>query len=169
MEWNLSVKNVPRDFLKNGQDFVEAAWRCFGGKEGIVIKDGKLIQLAVPTVVNASFACEMFLKALIMHEGKQYETHGKKGHDLKTLFAILDPDKQELIAKFCMPKGTINAKEQFLMILNNHSEDFVDVRYYVEKTGWEKTSPIVMITIAENLRIITEQILKNTGNNKSNG
>lgn len=165
MEYHIYAHSTPKSFYENGCQFLEAAWRCFGGKEGKIIQNGKIIILPVPTVVNASFACEMFFKALLLFENKSYEK-GRDGHNLKKLFQLLDIDIQQKISNYCMPKDSKDPFDSFIKILDIHSTDFAKKRYYIENSGWTDMSPITMITIAQNLSIVTNNLLSNATGGK---
>lgn len=168
MELHIYSHSTPKSFYENGCQFLEAAWRCFGGKEGNVVQNDKIIFLPAPTVVNASFACEMFFKALVLFENKTYPK-GNKGHNLKILFLSLDTGTQQKISSFCMPTNSKDPYVSFLNLLDIHSTDFAKKRYYIENSGWTAMSPMTMITIAQNLSVVTNNLLSNnaTGGNKN--
>ena len=50
-----------------------------------------------PRIVNLSFACEMFIKTLLLRNGTKYP-YGKKGHEIMTLFELLN-DEQKFTIK----------------------------------------------------------------------
>mgnify|MGYP004676478853 FL=1 len=84
--------------------------------------------LVVPVIVNASFACELFLKSLLPSN-----THG---HKLDELFSQLDQNLQSKI----MGLTGLTLKcynddynmEQFQQDLKNNSNDFAEWRYFHE-------------------------------------
>lgn len=84
--------------------------------------------LVVPVLVNASFACELFLKSLLPSN-----THG---HKLDELFSQLDQDLQNKIMGLtgltlkCYNDGY--NMEQFQQDLKNNSNDFAEWRYFHE-------------------------------------
>lgn len=92
-------------------------------------EEAKLKQsLVVPVIVNASFACELFLKSLLPSN-----THG---HELDELFSKLDQDMQNeimswtgLTMKCSNPAYNM---EQFYQDLKNNSNDFAAWRYFHE-------------------------------------
>lgn len=84
--------------------------------------------LVVPVIVNASFACELFLKSLLPSN-----THK---HNLDELFSQLNQDLQNeimswtsLVIKRSIPTYNV---EQFLRDLKNNSNDFAEWRYFHE-------------------------------------
>ncbi len=115
-EINVYSTGTAKDYYSAGCQFLEVARRCFSDKEGNIIKDCTLIQLTAPTVVNGAFACELFIKAMLIWE----KTSFKKVHYLDDLFLKLSDETQKGISKFCMPKGTINFQEEFLRILKEY-------------------------------------------------
>lgn len=157
MEVHLTSSASAQDYYKQGKQFQEAAWRCFGQRNNdnnyTLISGKEIQQLFSPCVVNATFACEMFLKSLLVKMGIPYP-QGKSGHDLYRLFCKLPADKQEVIGKFCSKDLS-----KFQALLQQHRNDFVDTRYYIENTGWSEMSPMVMITLGENLSSIVNYLL----------
>jgi hypothetical protein len=160
MEIHIKSSGKSADFLRQGKTFLEAAWRCFGKKTDTgfqIVENGKFQQLSAPCVVNAAFACEMFLKSLLfalcIHFNPQAE-----GHNLYLLYKKLPRNIQEIIAKICWNRKMI----EFENLLKEHAKDFVDVRYFIEKDSWTEMSPITVITIADNLSRVVEYLLNNT-------
>ena len=155
MEFHVQTSPTPINYHHNSRDFCEAAWRCFGGREGKIIDNGRINWLPVPTVVNAAFSCEMSLKAVLLFEGKTFP----KEHNLERLFVNIEQKTKEIISSFCMPKNTADPYQSFLHFLQIHKNDFPNARYYIEKSGWQEMSLVGMLTIAENLSTITGAII----------
>lgn len=153
-EFNIYVNNTPQDFLKNGDDFLEAAWRCIGRDENGIVQiaeHGMIKILPAATIVNAAFALEMYLKAILQKDKIKYSSKGRDGHDLYNLFTLLENNQEEIdiINKFVgYSKDGTSLFEEFAYL---HAKDFVHIRYYVETSGWTKLDPLVMITYAYNL------------------
>lgn len=80
MEFNFKVTPNAEALFNNGGEFQKAAARCLGVNEYGTIEIAE--ELPAPAVVNAAFACEMYLKALILKSGKKYPTN-RDGHNLK--------------------------------------------------------------------------------------
>lgn len=158
MEIHIKSSAKAQDYFNQGNQFLDAAWRCFGKKndeEFIFIEQGKFQQLSAPCVVNAAFSCEMFLKALLCKFKIPYNLH-KEGHNLYLLFKKLPSNTQETIARFCGNKNDITVFEKRL---KTHQKDFIRIRYFIQRDGWSDMSPIAMITIAENLSRICAHLL----------
>lgn len=151
-----------KDYYEHGETFFEAAERCFGEKNGdtfTIIKGTnqgiEMLQLSAPTVVNAAFACELFFKSLLMKLGIGFPK-GRNGHNLFELYKLLPNDIQNNIIKNCFCGGV---KSDFENFLNNHAEDFVSIRYFVENEGFSNMSPMMMYAFAFNLMQITKVII----------
>lgn len=158
MEMHVYSSGQPKDYFNQGKQFLEAAWRCFGKKSEtrfIIFEDGELQQLPAPCVVNAAFSCEMFLKALLNKLNITYDRN-KEGHMLYSLYKKLPCRLQVVIAKFC---GNENDATIFENLIKKHSNDFVDVRYFIEHNEWKEISPMVMLKIADNLSRIVDYFL----------
>lgn len=158
MEFHVKTAPTAENYCKNGREFSEAAWRCFGGREGKIIENGVIRWLPAATVVNAAFSCEMNLKAFLIMEEKTIPKN-REGHNLKKLFEMLEKDTQTRVSRFCMPKASSSFYNDFLNILETHANDFASARYFVEHDGWQEMSPITVLTIAENLSIITNAMI----------
>ena len=157
MEFNFKVTPNAEALFNNGREFQTAAARCLGVNEYGTIEIAE--ELPAPAVVNAAFACEMYLKALILKSGKKYPTN-RDGHNLKKLYDMLLEPIQKHIYQFCVNKEDC-AEIIFTSFLESHSRDFMDARYYVTKEGWQGMSPIAVYTYAFNLGNITKYLLSN--------
>lgn len=157
MEFNIRVNHTSEDYYNNGLSFMRAAWRCYGKEingQYKVIDEGKICQLSAPAVVNAAFACEMFLKSLLVY----YEIPYRKEHNLIKLYDMLPEASKNKISMFC---GDERGVTVFRNTLSKHADDFVDIRYFVEAEGWMGMDPTYMITLAYNLSEITRYLLHN--------
>ena len=157
MEFNFKVTPNAEALFNNGEEFQKAAARCLGVNEYGTIEIAE--ELPAPAVVNAAFACEMYLKALILKSGKKYPTN-RDGHNLKKLYDMLLEPIQKHIYQFCVNKEDC-AEIIFTSFLERHSRDFMDARYYVTKEGWQGMSPIAVYSYAFNLGNITKYLLSN--------
>lgn len=105
--------------------------------------DNLLRGLMYPFAVNASFSCELYLKAIMMqsNNGKF-----KKGHDLQRLFAHLKTAEQDAIASYYNQKHNKNLS----VLLAESPRAFEEWRYAMES----KVSINVddMIDFAESLK-----------------
>ena len=160
MEFNYEVNPDYNAFYRNGLEFQKAAERCLAmDDDGSIhmFQDNRICILVAPAVVNSSFACEMYLKSLILKSGKTYPT-GKNGHNLKYMFDMLPESMRDIIIQSCC-SGASNAEDRFDSFLDEHSKDFVDARYYVTKEGWQGMSPILVYTYTHNIGVITKYLL----------
>ena len=168
MEIHKQSSVTARDFYRHGKQFLKASRNCFGKKseeDGSyeIVVNSEFYQLPAPCVVNAAFSCEMFLKSILKDMNISYNSQ-KEGHNLYLLYKKLPMSIQVKIAKFCEPNENINS---FEIMLKKHATDFVDIRYFIEQEGWTDMSPITMLTLAENLSVISYHILKLNQQEKS--
>lgn len=162
MEFNFNVNPNADALCQSGVEFLKATERCLAMDEKgkiTIFENGILNVLTAPAVVNATFACEMFLKCLILKSGNTYPKD-KDGHNLKKLFELLTPSIRTEVSKLCI-RNSNNPEGILLSFFEEHSKDFVDVRYYATKAGWQGMSPIMVYTYAFNLGNATNYILKN--------
>lgn len=113
------------------------------------------MSLSTPTMVNAAFSCEMFLKSiLILHDIEYMKqlNHGE-GHSLKPLYDLLP--KQEY--KDFLRVGTV---EEFEAELATHSADFESWRYYMEEPGEYCMDPEFTYILMNNLKTLTHRLIQ---------
>ncbi len=79
-----------------------------------------------PFVVNLSFACELYMKSIMMFTSK--ENTFLKEYDLKELFENLNADIQENLRSNFEVKG-----KRLSNFLEKHKNHFVDFRYAFEE------------------------------------
>ena len=102
--------------------------------------------MAMPTIVNGAFACELFLKALL----KEPPRKGKEAHSLASLLDLYDleqPGKKDYIMQACiqiMKDARIDAKydeSAFQRDLQSMDTAFMSVRYWHEpkNPGFDQT------------------------------
>lgn len=154
-EVNIYTDRTAKDFYSQGKAFNDAAWRCYGKKDGdsyLIMQGSETYQLAAPCVVNASFACEMYLKALLIDCHIDY----KHEHNLYNLFELIPQKEKVLICRIC--SGT-DDMDSFISVLKEHSDDFCDTRYFIENAGYSGMSPSKMTALSYNLGVATEYIL----------
>ena len=84
-----------------------------------------------PYVINLSFACELYMKALLLLKGIDVP-RGREGHDLGVLFQLLTEDDRLTI---CEQFGYTPSICRFLA---NRPKIFVDYRYPYEEKNKEK-------------------------------
>lgn len=116
--------------------------------------------MAMPTVVNGAFACELFLKALL----KAPPSKGKEAHSLVSLLNLYDqeqPGKRDYIMKVCVQTMQSSSKnveyneDTFLKDLQTMDKAFMQLRYWhePEQVGADQTFNLgfldVLITVLE--------------------
>lgn len=99
-------------------------------------KDGRLYLYTAPIVVNAAFACEIYLKLLLYLEKIGY----KKEHELKELFDKLPPEIKETIEKMTVQRCGYWKNQFGMEVLSVLSNAFVEIRYIYERDWDEKGS-----------------------------
>ena len=86
-----------------------------------------LCEKMYPFAVNAAFACELFLKGILIHNAPQKSV--LKIHDLEKLFLELTPSQQSTI------KNNFNKRYNctFETFLKETKDTFINWRYPMEK------------------------------------
>lgn len=121
----------------------------------IQLVGGRYGMLCPPVMVNAAFACEMFLKGILIAHGIDYKKllKQRKGHGLKALYDLLPKEKYKEFLK-------IPGKDTFDKKLEAHSNDFVNWRYYIENPGEYIMEPFFTCVLMKNLEIILGDIIE---------
>ena len=107
--------------------------------------------LLTPFIVNASFACELFLKALCQRAGASFE-----GHQLEKLLAALPVnDRQRIEHAWVAAAGTANCSAAATLeaVVGEMSNSFVEWRYAHEK---ERVTTASSASILALLRVLDE-------------
>ena len=121
---------VVRDILQQADDFAEAFRRCSKGENPRKDEFNRMCMdvVSIPAIVNAAFACELYLKSMLEQPW---------GHKLKDLFEQLDNEtKIQLKNEFdasCSKHPVYN----FEVFLNDISDAFVEWRYVFEESHTE--------------------------------
>ena len=145
-------------FYIQGNNFAQCAERRMGemNEDGsIQLVGGRYGMLCPPVMVNAAFACEMFLKGILIAHGIDYKKllKQRKGHGLKALYDLLPKEKYKEFLK-------IPGKDTFDKKLEAHSNDFVNWRYYIENPGEYIMEPFFTCVLMKNLEIILGDIIE---------
>lgn len=91
-------------------------------------------RMKYPFVVNISFACELFLKAIMIRESD--DGTFAFGHDLEKLFQKLNPDTQAKIKEAYETQAKDSLHETKLeQFLENSKHNFENWRYAFAKDG----------------------------------
>lgn len=91
----------------------------------------------LPHVVNMSFACEVYMKAIMIHfsETNEFST----GHELQKLFTKLNPGAQKSVREAFEQELTPWSKK-LESFLEEHNDIFMDFRYPFQDTDKEGLS-----------------------------
>jgi HEPN domain-containing protein len=109
-------RDKKQDLLGSAKDFLKAADRCLNGcklQKGVEM-------LIVPGAVCASFACELFIKYIILVDKGEYVY----GHPLYDLFKKCGKEIQSAL---------IARRPNIVEIFERNNTQFVDVRYHHEE------------------------------------
>ena len=121
----------PLEVLKAGYEFYRATKQI---NNNWYIDYPKIsAAFVIPIAVNLSFACELFLKGLLLLENKDYD----EKHDLKKLYNTLNGKTQNKIfdlvdLEFQLETGQTITKHQFFEALKFVKDYFVLQRYWFE-------------------------------------
>lgn len=89
----------------------------------------------IPSIVNSAFACEVYLKALLLYHGIPYKKllKSKKWHETKELYGVLPDNLKDRIRLTVMNNyGGIWEDAFGYDLLDNISNAFLDWRYIYE-------------------------------------
>lgn len=106
---------------KHGCKFLDCALMCKDVRE---LRDH--FNAKVPQIVNMAFACEVFLKTLILMRGKK-----QTGHELKDLWNVLDNETRQEIVNVLI-KETDFTEELIRDGVEDISNAFIEWRYSYE-------------------------------------
>jgi hypothetical protein len=142
-------------FYDQGIRFMHCAERSMGEKNddgSISIIGGKYETLSSPTMVNTAFACELFLKSILILNNIDY----RKIHGLKPLYDLLPNQGYKNFLKIEPSIGKTFEEE-----MEKHSLDFINWRYYMESPGNCRMSPTFTFILMNNLKILTKGLIDN--------
>ena len=96
---------------------------------------------STPAVVNSAFACEVYLKALLLFHDIDFKDHlkGKKQHEIKELFDLLPEETRDWIKPTVMNQCGRWTDPWERGLLLNISNAFIEWRYNYEN-DWSKSS-----------------------------
>ena len=149
---NAAIKKA-QHFYNQALRFMRCAERCMGSENddgSIQIIGGKYQTLSSPTMVNSAFSCELFLKAILHLSSIDY----KKSYGLKSLYDILPYDEYKEFLKVIPSSGKTFEEE-----LDEHSQDFVFWRYYMELPGEYRMSPMFTFLLMNNLQSLSKALI----------
>mgnify|MGYP003304075436 CR=1 FL=1 len=112
--------------------FADCAYFCEREPNSIIIPTR---WYTTPSVVNSAFACEVFIKSLLIYNGMSLDEI--KGHKLAVLWMTLEEKEQEITINIKSSINSIFNKDDkfFYDSLSNISDTFEYWRYIYEKNG----------------------------------
>ena len=121
------------DILSIADDFKEAYRRCVRGEDPEVDEYGRTFChfVGVPAIVNAAFACELYLKSLLGEKIKEIDH--REWHDLKALYSQLDTPLQNQIREYVETHWIQPDGHSFDDQLERAKDVFVSWRYIFEE------------------------------------
>ena len=152
-----------RKILENANDFLYVANRCSFTKRNIT--QGNL-PLLVPEVVNRSFACELYLKAI----AQATNIKPKNTHNLDKLFYALKENERKAIYDIWRENAGKNiidcdyVQKMFKDNLTSIADKFVKWRYVYEWCGSSIKISGFINQFAISLKIFAEQVIGKTYN-----
>ena len=126
-DWSTNIVDI-------ADDFYEAYRRC-NEEKPIISKWNGAVRgsvVNVPVIVNGSFALELYMKSILMKEGKNYR---KYRHNIYSLFYALNPNLQKQVKETIEPhlKGW---RLKFDEALEGIKDSFEYWRYIHEKENF---------------------------------
>ena len=123
------MKNI-RNILQQADDFAEAFRRCSKGENPRKDEYNRICAdvVSIPSIVNAAFACELYLKSMLDRP---------RGHKLKYLFEQLDRETKLQMRNEFDASFTKHPVYDFNVFLNDVSDAFVKWRYVFEESHTE--------------------------------
>lgn len=140
----------------------------FGNLIELTAKGDKIITKIFPFIVNKSFACEVYLKLILIEENFDINKHlkGPEKHNLYKLYSNTSNEFKEMYKNVCLKIYGKDANNEFL---NNEIEKisnvFMDYRYIYERFGEENIVNYGFLNAFCNyLDIYTKTLIKNKYN-----
>ncbi len=130
------------------------------GDSLVTVRGKEIISKQIPFIVNKSFACEIYLKIILLENNIDFkDLKGINGHKIFKLYSKTNIDfKSNLHHEMCLKKFT-NIEDK----IENISEAFINWRYIYEK--YEKIEPLDFMFLDELCNYLDakakELILKN--------
>lgn len=140
--------------LNTGDSFLRAAARCSEQKK---IDENSFEMLVVPAIVNKTLACEIFLKALLIHQGIMPGGRGNDLHNLFELWKQLPEDIKAKILQACHRKAS--EQSAFEKDLEQIALAFFEWRYIYELKTANLNLQFLDI-LATALKQISDDIIK---------
>ena len=121
--------------FKHACAFADCAVFCEREPKSVVVRSQ---QCAVPDIVNSAFACEVFMKSIIVYNEISLDDICKLNHGLINLWEklrIVDNSFTTCVEMKIKDEFEIDGVEELDELLNNVSDAFKKWRYIYEKHG----------------------------------
>lgn len=159
--------------LETDEDFRRAASKCFDNADSFLRFASYPFTLrcledimSAAAFSNSAFACELFLKTLLLSESIE----PSKNHKLDELFDKISSNIQdEIIRDFPMGEGShTRDKQEFMLQLHENRDAFAIMRYSYEMDGFAFQYEFVL-NLALSLREAARKQLSSFGVDKPEG
>ena len=137
----------------------------FGNAIQLTAKGNKVINKIFPFIVNKAFACEVYLKLILLEEKFNIDKNLKRTekHNLYKLYSSTSKEFKEMYHKVCL---AIYGKDANVEFLNKEiikiSNVFMDYRYLYERFGEENiVNHGFLNSFCNYLDIYTKTLIKN--------
>ena len=141
--------------FQNANIFKLCAYRSIGEIENDnkikIISSGNILTLKAPTIVNIAFACELYLKAILLEQGAGIP----ETHELDFLYGQLSQQRRTQIRKACGKK-----KEEFEQLITEYSKLFVQYRYSFDYEDKPNPKIIFLLNLTDTLQEMCKQIIE---------
>jgi len=140
----------------------------FGNTVTLTARGNKVINKIYPFIVNKSFACEVYLKLILLEEKFDIEKNLKRTekHNLYKLYSSTSKEFKEMYQKVCLTIYGNDANNEFLnKEIIKISNVFMDYRYLYERFGEENIINHGFLNAFCNyLDVYTKTLIKNKYN-----
>lgn len=126
MNQNNINKNMMLNTFYEANEFIDLVESKFYDKDNDISK--------LPLAINCIFACELYLKILLLNNGYNIDLLKKVGHNLRELFSKLPIRKQNHINEWMV----CFERQNIFELLDNIKNDFVNLRYMYLDNNYKK-------------------------------
>lgn len=127
-----NIEYDSRRIFRHACAFADCAFFCEREPNSIIIPTQ---WYTTPDIVNSAFACEVFIKSLLIYQGMTIDEI--KGHKLSLLWELLKQKDEKITVKIkeAVKELFETDEENFYSMLENISDSFEYWRYIYEKHG----------------------------------
>ncbi len=156
----ITLNNIKLEDLINQYNLKENSQVKLNENALATVRGNRIISKQTPFIVNKSFACEIYLKLILLENKIDFkDLKGKNGHKIFELYSKINSDfKLNLQHEMCLKKFT-NIEDK----IENISEAFINWRYIYE--NYEKIDSLDFMFLDELCNYLDEKakelILKN--------